>query len=88
MHASEGFVHFLSPRTRCSSLRLSGYFLSFVLLLCSNTKSTSKCRFWPFLDSCDRSMQNNRSCGVGGEQSMSYLQLSLGLARDHTTHYQ
>lgn len=31
MHASQGFVHFLWPRTKCSSLSLSGYFLSFVL---------------------------------------------------------
>lgn len=31
MHASKGFVHFLWPRTKRSSLSLSGYFLSPVL---------------------------------------------------------
>lgn len=72
MHASQGFVHFLGPRTKCSSLSSSGCFLSSVLFALLKYGVHFKCRIWSFLDICDRSVQNKGSCRVGGEETVSY----------------
>lgn len=74
MHAAEGFVHFLWPRTKRGRLSSSGYFLSFPFscaIFCSAQVQGPLpiAEFGPFLTEATGVVQNKGSCGVEGKLS-------------------